>query len=98
MRSFSPLTITTAIRRVRLVDCAWAASGHIAAPPRNAANAPAAWFNVSAGTLEVLLQRYERRSETTYWYEASSIRYAALLEVAPIGFVRRYPGLWYAEL
>ena len=62
-----------------------------------AADAPAAWLDVSAGTLALLPQRYERRTETTYWYEAPSVQYAALLEVAPTGFIRRYPGLWEAE-
>jgi hypothetical protein len=62
-----------------------------------AADAPAAWLDVSAGTLALLPQRYERRAEATYWYEAPSVEYAALLEVAPTGFIRRYPGLWEAE-
>jgi hypothetical protein len=62
-----------------------------------AADAPAAWLDVSTGILELLPQRYERRGEATYWYEAPSVGYAALLEVAPSGFIRRYPGLWEAE-
>jgi uncharacterized protein len=62
-----------------------------------AANAPAVWLDVTTGTLDVLVQRYERRSETTYWYEASRFAYAALLEVDHTGFVRRYPGLWEVE-
>jgi hypothetical protein len=62
-----------------------------------AAQAPAAWLGVSTGRLELLPQRYERRAGATYWYEAPSVGYAALLEVAPNGFVRRYPGLWEAE-
>jgi uncharacterized protein len=53
-----------------------------------------AWLDVSAGTLDLLVQRYERRSETAYWYEARRFDYAALLEVDVDGFVRRYPGLW----
>jgi uncharacterized protein len=61
------------------------------------ADAPAAWLDVSTGTLDVLVQRYERRSETTYWYEAPRFNYAELLEVDNIGFVRRYPSLWEAE-
>jgi hypothetical protein len=47
--------------------------------------------------LKPLPQRYERRSETAYWYEAPTVRYAALLEVTSAGFVRLYPGLWEAE-
>lgn len=62
-----------------------------------AADAPAAWLDVAAGALGELSQRYERRSEGSYWYEAPSFRYAALLEVTPTGFVRRYPGLWEME-
>jgi hypothetical protein len=62
-----------------------------------AADAPAAWLDVSARALELLPQRYERRTDATYWYEAPSVGYAALLEVAPSGFIRRYPGLWEEE-
>lgn len=62
-----------------------------------AADAPAAWLDVATGALGELSQRYERRSEGSYWYEAPSFRYAALLEVTPTGFVRRYPGLWEME-
>jgi hypothetical protein len=61
------------------------------------ADAPAAWLDVSTGTLDVLVQRYERRSETTYWYEAPRFNYAGMLEVDKIGFVRRYPDLWDVE-
>jgi len=59
---------------------------------------PVAWLDVSTATLTLLEQRYERRSETAYWYEAPRFTYAALIEVMPIGFVRRYPQLWEAEL
>jgi hypothetical protein len=58
---------------------------------------PAAWLDVSAGTLMELPQRYERRTRSTYWYEAPSVGYADLLEVGPTGFIQRYPGLWEAE-
>jgi uncharacterized protein len=57
----------------------------------------AAWLDVSAKTLDILHQRYQRRTEELYWYEAPRFAYAALLEVAPLGFVRRYPGLWENE-
>jgi hypothetical protein len=57
-----------------------------------------AWLDVSAGALELLLQRYERRSETSYWYEAQRFEYEALLEVDGSGFVHRYPGLWEREI
>ena len=62
-----------------------------------AADAPAAWFSVENGTLELLPQRYERRGEAAYWYESPSVSYQALLEIARNGFIRRYPGLWEAE-
>jgi hypothetical protein len=62
-----------------------------------AADVPVAWLDLSPGSLGRLPQRYERRADETYWYEAASFGYAALLEVTPEGFVRRYPGLWEAE-
>src|SRR4051812_7235670 len=31
------------------------------------ADLPAAWLDISAGTLAILPQRYERRTRTTYW-------------------------------
>jgi hypothetical protein len=62
-----------------------------------AADAPAAWLDIDSGRLERLRQRYERRSESTYWYEAPRFGYAALLELTPAGFIRRYPELWEAE-
>jgi hypothetical protein len=81
---FTPATNLIPLRRLAL-------------DPGRAAEAPAAWLEASAGRLELLPQRYKRRSEATYWYEAPSVDYAALLEVAPSGFVLRYPGLWEAE-
>ncbi len=62
-----------------------------------AADAPAVWLDVPAGALTRLPQRYERRTEATYWYESPSVPYAALLEIAPTGFIRQYPGQWQAE-
>jgi uncharacterized protein len=81
---FTPATNLLQLRR-----CALAAG--------QAADVPVAWLDVSAGTLEVLHQRYERRGEAAYWYEAPRFGYAALLEVEPSGFISRYPGLWEAE-
>jgi hypothetical protein len=62
-----------------------------------ARDVPVAWLDGPAGSLLRLEQRYERRGEDTYWYEAARFGYAARLEVAPSGFARRYPGLWEAE-
>ena len=61
-----------------------------------AADAPAAWFDFEEDVLKVLPQRYERRTEFTYWYEAPTVGYAAELQIAPSGFVARYPGIWEA--
>jgi hypothetical protein len=81
---FTPATNLLAIRRLGL------AVGQ-------SALAPAAWLDVDAATVSVLAQRYERRSVTTYWYEAPGVGYQALLEVDASGFVTHYPGLWAAE-
>ena len=81
---FTPATNLPQLRRAALA-------------PGQSADLPAAWLHVSAGTLVVLPQRYERRTQTTYWYEAPSVGYADLLEVGPTGFIRLYPGLWEAE-
>jgi uncharacterized protein len=82
---FTPATNTLQIRRLALVV-------------GRSAPAPVAWLDVAAGSLALLQQRYERRSETTYWYESPRFNYEALLEVTPAGFVRLYPGLWEMEL
>lgn len=82
--SFTPATNLPQIRRIAL------ATGQ-------AADVPAAWLDAAAATLTLLPQRYERRSVTTYWYQAPSLNYAGLLEVCSTGFIRRYPGLWEAE-
>jgi hypothetical protein len=62
-----------------------------------AADAPVAWLDVSAGTLDLLHQRYDRRDDSAYWYEAPRFDYTAMLDVDPSGFIRLYPGLWEAE-
>jgi hypothetical protein len=80
---FSPATNLLQLRRLGLTE-------------GQSAPAPVAWLDAAAGTLDLLEQRYERRSERTYWYEAPRFQYAALLEVSPTGFVSRYPGLWEA--
>jgi hypothetical protein len=61
-----------------------------------AAELPAAWLDVAAGSLTVLPQRYERRGATAFWYEAPTTGYADLLETTAEGLVRRYPQLWTA--
>jgi hypothetical protein len=58
------------------------------------ADAPVAWFDLEATTLVALPQRYERRTQTSYWYESPTANYAAMLDVTPDGFVRTYPALW----
>jgi hypothetical protein len=63
----------------------------------NAADLPVAWLDVPPAPLRVLPQRYERRTDTAYWYEAPTIPYAALLELAPSGMMRNYPELWELE-
>ncbi len=60
-------------------------------------NVRAAWLDVAAGSLKPLDQRYERRTESAYWYEAPGFGYAAELDVTPTGFIRRYPALWDEE-
>jgi uncharacterized protein len=81
---FTPATNLTQLRRIALAE-------------GQAADVPVAWLDAAGGTLEALPQRYERRAAAAYWYEAPSVGYADLLEIAPTGFVRRYPGLWEAE-
>jgi uncharacterized protein len=81
---FTPATNLSQLRRLDLIE-------------GQAADVPVAWLDVSGGTLDRLQQRYERRETTAYWYEAPRFDYAALLEVTPDGFVRRYPGLWEME-
>lgn len=81
---FTPATNLLPLRRLALAE-------------GQTTDVPAAWLDVMSGTLERLLQRYERRAEDTYWYEVRSVDYAALLEVSPSGFIRNYPGLWEVE-
>jgi hypothetical protein len=81
---FTPATNLTQLRRIAL------AKGQ-------AADVPVAWLDVGSGKMSVLPQRYERRSEEIYWYEAPTANYQGLIEVCSTGFIRRYPGLWEAE-
>jgi hypothetical protein len=81
---FTPATNLLSIRRLALAR-------------NQGAEVRAAWLDVSARALRPLDQRYERRGETAYWYEAREFAYAAELEVLPAGWIRRYPELWEAE-
>jgi hypothetical protein len=66
----------------------------IALKPDQKAEVPVAWFDLDSASLIELPQTYERRGEASYWYEAPTVPYRALLEIAPNGFVQSYPGLW----
>jgi hypothetical protein len=66
----------------------------IALKPGQSAEVPVVWFDLDSASLTELPQRYQRRSEASYWYEAPTVPYRALLEVAPNGFVQSYPDLW----
>ena len=58
---------------------------------------PVAWFDLDSASLTELPQIYERRADGTYWYVAPTAAYEGLLEIAPTGFIRIYPGLWRLE-
>jgi hypothetical protein len=58
------------------------------------ADLPVAWLDLPCLALERLPQRYTRRTESTYWYEAPTVGYAAELSVSSMGFVHCYAGLW----
>lgn len=66
----------------------------VALKPGQRAEVPVAWFDLDGASLIELPQSYERRGEASYWYEAPTVPYEALLEISPSGFVRAYPGLW----
>lgn len=53
-----------------------------------------AWLDDEAASMTELPQFYERIGEHTYRYTSPSTGYHAVLEIAPNGFVRVYPGLW----
>jgi uncharacterized protein len=81
---FTPATNLFQVRRVAL-------------QVGQAADLPVAWLDVPAGVLDILHQRYERRTAETYWYEAPRFDYFALIQVSAVGFVEKYPNLWEAE-
>jgi uncharacterized protein len=68
---FTPATNLQQLRRVSMQD--------------EAVQLPVAWLDVDAGTLTELPQTYQRRSERTFWYNAPSVGYEGLIEVAPNG-------------
>ncbi|CAN5442845.1 putative glycolipid-binding domain-containing protein [soil metagenome] len=53
-----------------------------------------AWWDVGEVRLIALPQIYERTGDLTYAYAAPTFGYAAILTMAPSGFVAEYPGLW----
>jgi hypothetical protein len=81
--AFTPATNLLHLRRVAIGN--------------EAVRLPVAWLDVESGTLKELPQIYERRSDMRLSYRAPSVAYEGILELAPNGFVRRYPGLWEAE-
>lgn len=78
---FTPATNMPALRRTAL------AVGQ-------EADMPAAWFDLDPARLMALRQHYRRQSEAQYDYHSPTAGYRAVLELAPSGFVRVYPGLW----
>lgn len=55
---------------------------------------PVAWFDIGMERIGILPQRYERRGNKRFWYEAPTVGYQGLLELADHGFIARYPDLW----
>jgi hypothetical protein len=78
---FTPATNTIPIRRLAL-------------SVGQAADASAAWFDLTSRTMKTLPQRYERVDEAVYAYEAPGLAFSARLDVTPSALIRRYPGLW----
>jgi hypothetical protein len=81
---FTPATNLSQLRRIALAE-------------GQGVDVPVAWLDVATGRLDVLQQRYQRRTRRLYWYEAPRFEYKAMLDVGPAGFIERYPGLWEAE-
>ena len=81
---FTPATNLLALRRLNLKI-------------GESAESPAAWLDLEDEGLSALVQSYERRSETEYWYQAARFDYEALLVVTADGFVTDYPKLWQSE-
>ncbi|MGO4700455.1 putative glycolipid-binding domain-containing protein [Dyella sp. 2RAB6] len=78
---FTPSTNLLQMRRV-VFECS------------GAVELPVAWFDLGMDQLEILPQRYERRGVSSFWYEAPTVGYQGMLELADNGFIASYPGLW----
>jgi hypothetical protein len=81
---FTPATNILHVRRAALRD-------------GESADLDVVWFDLGEVTLTRLPQRYERIDKTRYRYHSPTGDYRAVLEMAPSGFVRSYPGLWLME-
>lgn len=46
----------------------------------------------AAPRLTALPRRYERRTESAYWYDTPTLKYSAQLEVSPTGLMRKQSG------
>ncbi len=66
----------------------------MALAPGQTSDLPVVWFDLDSASLIELPQTYERREAASYWYQAPTVQYEGLLEIAPNGFVQSYPGLW----
>jgi hypothetical protein len=82
---FTPATNLLQLRRVRI-------------EVNEIVSLPVAWFDPDSGTLTELPRIYEHRRQDAFWYKAPGAGYEGLLELAPNGFIRRYPGLWVDEV
>lgn len=80
-------TPATNLQQLRRVPIAQGCAAHISV----------AWLDAETGELTELDQRYTRRGESAFWYEAPSASYEGHLKLAPDGFIRHYPTLWKAE-
>lgn len=78
---FTPATNLQQLRRAAL-------------QPGQAIDMAVAWFDLGATNLTALPQHYERLDAARYRYVSPDTPYEAVLELAPNGFARLYPGLW----
>ena len=81
---FTPATNILHVRRAALRD-------------GGSANLDVVWFDLGERALARLPQRYEKLAGARYFYHSPTNDYRAVLEMAPNGFVRSYPGLWLME-